>query len=319
MSKVEQTTLGDVLSDLWTARIWMGCAAAVGFLVANVFLFSATPYYKSHMIVSPANPMNGAESSSLLADENLFALRYLMQRVGAGSSSDFLRFESTYDGARVADVLLRDPKIRAGLSADQRFAFSNAKERWSAGELSDYIHDRVKLESVGTSNLRRLVYSHPRADFADYFLTALHQTTDDLIRQTTRKEAGQRIAHLRASVRDTNNPDHRRALTSLLMEQERLLMLASVETPYAASVVEPAAADVKVAWPSVPLSYSGFIAVFALIGFAAHGAFANKAPAARPAARAARRPISAKRWFKAKGDNTNRPLTLAAEDKRDVA
>lgn len=312
----EIKTLGDVLADIWQAKFWVCGAGFLGFVFATLFVVSATPHYKSHMIVSPANPMNGAESSSLLADENLFALRFLMQRVGSGNSSDFLRFENTYDGARVAEVLLTDARIREGLKLDQRFEFSKAKNQLSAAELSDYIAKRVRLENVGTTSLRRLVYTHPRADFGRYFLTALHTTTDGLIRKTIRGEATQRVAHLRNSIRGNNNPDHRRALTSLLMEQERLLMLASVDTPYAAAVVEPSSSSAKAVWPSKALVYSAFLAVCSLLGFVAHGVFAAGA-----SEEVRRRPISARKWFKSDSGNVNRPLTgeKLAENKRDVA
>lgn len=317
--KLEFKTLNDIIQDIWRAKLWVFGAVLFGVFFAAAFVFLATPHYKSHIIISPSNPVNGAESSSLMADENLFALRYIMQRVGAGTSSDFMRFENTLSGESVAKILLRDPKIVAGLKADRSFIFSQIKRDWNAAEFSEYIDKNVRLENVGTTPLRRLVYAHPNANFGQYFLTALHDVTDGLIRNTIRNEASQRISHLRDSVRVNTNPDHRRALTSLLMEQERLLMLTSVETPYAASVIEPASSSVKAIWPNKALVYSAFVGAFALIGFVLHGFFTSKYSAHISTTR----PVSAARWFKNKSDNTNHPLTGGVskwvENKRDVA
>ncbi len=317
-------TLRDVFGDLWRAKYALALGMVFGLVLAAGFVMSATPHYKSHMLISPANPMNSAETSSLMADDNLFALRYLVQRVGVSNSSEFLRFENTYDGASVAEVLLQDPKIVSGLKLDQAFEFSDAKENWNAAELSSYIDDRVKLEPVGASAMRRMVYLHPRADFGQYFLNAIHAATDNLIRKTISTEATQRIVHLQASVRQTNNPDHRRALTSLLMEQERLRMLASVGTPYAAAVVERPASSAKTVWPSAALVFAAFIAVGGLAGFIIYSAFNPAAVQGRGAHSPAAKPVSAKRWFKSDSGNANRPLSgqafkaLSDDEARDV-
>jgi len=298
-----------VIGDLWRGKFWLAAGMIVGFVAAVGFVASAVPHFKTHMIISPANSMNSAETSSLMADDNLFALRYLVQRVGVSNSSEFLRFENTFDGASVAKILLNDRRVVAGLELDHAFEFSKTKEQWSAAELSSYIDRRVTLEPVGATTLRRMVYLHPRADFGQYFLNAIHVATDDLIRKTISAEATKRIAHLQKAVRETNNPDHRRALTSLLMEQERLRMLASVGTPYAAAVVEQPVSSAKAIWPSAAFVFSLFVAVGALIGFMIYAVRYAEAVQGQGAHRPAVKPVSAKRWFKDDSGNANHPLT----------
>ena len=46
-----------------------------------------------------------------------------------------------------------------------------------------------------------------------------------------------------------DHPDHRRALTSLLMEQEHVQMILAMDEPFAAIIAEPPAAGVKPYWP----------------------------------------------------------------------
>ena len=270
MSREKEKTLKDVLADLWAARIFIAVAAFFGFVIAALWVYSATPYYKASIVVSPANPMNGAEISSLLADDNLFALRYLVQRVGVANSSDFLHFENTYAGPSVAAKLLHDDNIKSGLSRDRTFSFSEAEESRQPEELSAYLQERIKLEPVGGTTLRRLVYLHPDRRFASYFIARVHEITDRIIRTNINREAGERIRCLSDAIASTNNPEHRRALTTLLLEQERLRMLVSIEQPYAAAVVEPASASVKPVWPDPALLFTAFGLGFAFFGFVVH-------------------------------------------------
>ena len=176
MSNIEKEypkTLQEVLNDLWCAKKFMLTGMIVGVICAGIFIFSAVPHYKAQMIVSPANPMNGAEVSSLLADDNLFALRYLAQRVGVSSSSDFVRFETTYSGASVAALLLKDTAIVSGLSQDKSFLFSKKDKDWNAARLSEYIEKNVRMNNVGTSSMRYMSYNHSSPEFAAYFLRKL--------------------------------------------------------------------------------------------------------------------------------------------------
>lgn len=266
----EGTSMEDAIKVLWRAKFFILICAVAGLFAALFFINISTPYYKAQMIISPANPMNGAEVSSLLADDNLFALRYMMQRVGVSNSSDFLRFENTVRGPSVATELLKRDEILRGLAYDQSFHFSHPEQDWSPAKLAEYISKRVRLEPVGATSLRRMVYFHPDVKFAAHFLSVLHTVTDAMIRRNIREEAEKRVQYLKNAIVTTNNPEHRRALTTLLLEQERLRMLVSIEQPYAAAVIEPPSASFKPEWPDQPLIILAFVFGGAILGFALH-------------------------------------------------
>jgi len=263
--------LGDLLTDVWRAKFWIVAGAALGLLAASLFILVSVPHYKAAVLLAPAAPMTGAETSSMLANDDLFALRFLMQRLGPGQGSDFQRFENIYAGPSVAEILLSDEKIMRGLRADHAFVFAEPEQQWSAEKLSEYLKKRTKMEPVGTSNARRMVYYHPDGAFAKYMITAIHHIADGLIRRDIRADSRARVEYLRSAIAETSNPEHRRTLTTLLMEQERLLMLVSIDQPYAASVVEPAALGVKADWPDKVLVYLAFALVFAFLGFIING------------------------------------------------
>ena len=296
-------TLMDVLSDFWQARRFILIGGGMGVLLAAAFLLFSTPYYKARMVVSPANPMNGAEMSSLMVDDSLFALRHLVQRMGAANSSDFVRFENTYGGPSVAALLLKDEKVRRGLSLEKRFGFLSSPKITSAEELAAYISKHVRFESVGATSLRRMVYWHPDRAFGVYFLRRIHQVGDALIRQKIRQDTTQRVRYLGRAVEETNNPDHKRALTALLLEQERLKMLVSIDMPYAAAVIEPPSSPVQPGWPNAFLIVPVFMFVGAVLGFVVYGIFIARAQTGAhqfefPA-------MDTGRWFMGRGSNTN--------------
>ena len=313
----EAKTLADIFRDIGRARTFILGGLVSGVICAVAFLYVTIPQQKAMMIIAPTSPMNGAQVSSMVNDQNLFALQYVMQRVGVGASSNFTRFENIYNGASVARRLLDDPKIKTGLTIDNSFRFLSPKQEYSAESLSAYIKKRVHLDPVGASSLRQLSYMHSNGAFAKYFLYALHNEADNIIRTRLQAETSERISYLQDNIAATNNPEHRRALASLLMEQERLRMLASIETSYAASVVEPPSTLPKPAWPSKSLIILSFLTagfILALMGYHVKEAF-YLATQTTPDLARAHEGGSKKRWFKTNSRNNNeKPLTGQAEE-----
>lgn len=313
MNNQNQPTLLDLCADVWRGKFYVLSGLALALICAGAFMASATPYYKAQAIISPASTMNGPEVSSLLADENLSALRFLVQRVGATNSADFTRFENTYSGPSVAEFLMKDPAIREGLAKDPEFGDVNSDENWNAVRVADYIERSVRLEPVGATTLRRMTYLHPSRAFGNYFLQNVHRLTDELIRQKIRQDAQQRVRYLQETVAATSNPDHKRALTALLLEQERLLMLVSIDAPYAASMIEPPATGVKAAWPNPMLIFPAFALAGMVVGFAVFAAREtaqrSKAPQRQPRA-----------WYKTdSGNNNQERRTGERRQRRDAA
>ncbi len=326
---IEHKTLADVVADLWQARGMIVFGALVGIVAAAGFVALASDQYRAQIIISPANPMNGAEVSSLLADDNLFAMRYLVQRVGIANSGDFTRFETIYSGPSVAEILLKDPAIARGLAQDKRFSFEKGQSDWSAAELAEYIDREVRFENVGTTTMRRMVYKHHSPDFAKYLLTNIHRVSDALIRQGIKRDASRHIRYLQDTIAEMRNPEHRKAMTALMMEQERLLMLVSIESPYAASVIEPAASSARAVWPNAALMIPVGAMIGAMLGFAVFNvrrAFSagaqQRQSAAAPRTQAPHRDIRKHGyWWKMDAGNANDGLALEAaeEDEADRA
>ncbi|MGB4056613.1 MAG: hypothetical protein WBK77_00840 [Alphaproteobacteria bacterium] len=262
--------LADVRDDIVLAGAWITAGIFTGAVLALAFVYFAVPYYRISMIVAPASPMVG-DVSAVLPPFSMVPRG--LSGGGPENAPDFVRFEAMMAGPTVAERLLQDDKILRGLSLDKNFQFFERNEDWTPEEMAEYIGKRARLEPVGATMLRRVIYYHPSPEFGVYFVHRLHRVTDDVIRERVRAEAGGRVYYLQEEGVKAANPEHRRALTGLLLDEERRLMLSSIDHAYAAAVVEAPSASPKPRWPDAMLVLPVLMFSGAVAGFLLHGLF----------------------------------------------
>jgi hypothetical protein len=255
--------LGEFLREIWAARFFMAVGLVLGLAAAVLFLFVAVPHYRAEMTVAPAAPMQSVQKISE-------GLSYTGQNVTAAENKqdqNFQQFQAVARGATLSTLLLRNSAMEMGLNADRSFRFGAQAQAWSPESLAEYIARNVKFLPVGETDLRVMRYMHPDPVFAKEFLRRIAALADGLIRHDVRTAANERIAYLQNELSKNLNPEHRRALTDLLMEQERLRVMVSIDQPYAAVVVEDAFSSSRARWPDAMLVFPAFMAAGAFIGF----------------------------------------------------
>ena len=262
-----EKTIFDVLRDVWRGRFYMAFFAVIALILALLFLSFAQKFYRADMIIAPATPMGGGMQSSSQIGEGTIKV----QHEDLQSTAAFIRFEAIFNGMSVASVLVKDKNIIDALRFDRTFEFSKSINDWNEEKLSEYLKKRIKIEPVSGTTLRRLTYLHPNKDFATYMIGRIHRVSDDIVRRRILYGVNGRISYLNKSLSVTVNPDHRRNLTILLIEQERLKMLVSLDQPYAATIVERPYISSKPRWPDPYIIYSVFLFVGLLLGFIVHG------------------------------------------------
>lgn len=255
--------LGDVIGDAWTARVYMFIGAIIGLLFAVFFFIIVTPRYTATMTMAPAERSGGTDIKALFPENSSFAVKYLVDSIGKGESTDFMRFEHILLGQSVARKLMAEPQyVVNGIKRGKQLLFLDGPTIGSAEELSDYMKSNVKVEPVGNTPLRRMKYLHPDSEFAVNFLEMIYAAADDIIKSDIKQQAIKRDAFFRKALQTEENPEHREALTSLLMEQEHILTMLAMDEPFAAKIVEPASTGIKPDWPPYPI----VIAVFMFAG-----------------------------------------------------
>lgn len=264
-----EMSLFDVLAIVWARRVWVALGAVVGLALAFAAIRLCVPRYHAEMLVSPAAQIVRAGSAALAGEYDYAVLPYVAKPVDQSASADFVRFEKIATGRSVAEILFRNPRIREGVARDRRFRFEGARMPDGPAALADYLAAHVRVDPVGASDLRRISYDHPDPDFAEFLLAALHAAADGTIRAQARHQAAARMDYLETAMASNPNPDHRRALTALLMREEEVAMMIAMDQPYAAAPTEPPAASARQVWPRRALFFPAFALIGALIGAAA--------------------------------------------------
>ncbi|HBH26882.1 MAG TPA: hypothetical protein DDX54_05725 [Rhodospirillaceae bacterium] len=248
-------SLAALVREAWAARWAIAMGGALGLAVAVLVLFLATPRYAAEVILSPASPLSSAADPAATPNDNLTLFLHI------------------YAGPSVARTLLKaEPKAVARLREDRLFPLSSSplEADPEAKDLSAYLKRQVVAAHVGNTALTRLTYVHPDPDFATAFLEIVRRTADDRIRDMSRSAAAARTAYLGEALARTANVEDRRALAALLMEQEHITMLTAMGEPFAARVVEPAAAAPRPVWPRTLPTLLVLTVLGGAVGFAAH-------------------------------------------------
>lgn len=252
MSK--EPSLKDILHSFWQAKAQMTVGLLLAIIAAVIFLQMALPKYKAIMIVAPADGYALGDYASAIEHDRIAALPFWRPKDREGASTDFYRFAHTLRGPMAASILIKDDSVLVGINKGKKQKISTAEE------LSIYLMRHVRIDPLGATPLRRISYTHPDKEFASALLRKLHLVADQMIRRDRRRQSQSRIEYLQNALRKTTNPDHRKGITNLLMQQEHIQMLANLDEAYAAIVVEPASSSPKPTWPNKPLVWS--VAVF---------------------------------------------------------
>jgi len=259
-----------VLREIWAAKVFLLVGLCVGLLAGACFSVLAVPKVEARMMIGPAQPMDASMKSQFQDGQNSYVIG--AERDGSGEMvSNFTRFKAMMRGVSVARFLLRDARIVEGVKADRSFVFERGQGDLSATDLAAYIGKHVSFDRFGESALKEMVYRHADRKFAAYFVQQIHRVTDQLIRAELRNQVDERVAYLERVIAKTNNPEQRRIITNLLLEQERARMMVSMDAPVAASVIEPVAAGARVVWPNAGLVYGGLGLVGLLLGYVVFG------------------------------------------------
>lgn len=226
----------DIINYAWRARMFLIYGALAGILAAAILLIFLKPQYEAWMVVAP--PIEGAETLNFLV-ENPPAVPAPTANQSIPRTGAYVRFQQTLRGPSVAKFLITKDGFLPALNQKTVFRGATA-DLTTAAQLSQVLSKQIRLDPIGATDSLRLSYTHPDPQFAVKMLQSLVLTTDQLIRLDMRDDVQSRIDWLKSQLKTTLNPDHRQALTKLLMAEERRRMLLSINTPYALNIIEPA-------------------------------------------------------------------------------
>lgn len=257
----KEISLKELLQGFWQAKIYMLASLIVSLLLAFFVIYAAIPKYQATMIVAPADGYALGDYASSIEYDRIASLPFWSPKDQEGASTDFYRFIHTLRGTAVAEILIKDESVLRGVNKAHKNIIATAEE------LSVYLNQKINVNPLGATSLRRLKYAHPDKEFSAALLRKLHLVSDQMIRRDRRRQSQSRIEYLQNALNRTTNPDHRKGITNLLMQQEHVQMLANLDEAYAAIIVEPASTHPKPIWPNKPLIWLVFSLVGLMLGY----------------------------------------------------
>jgi hypothetical protein len=250
-------SVSNIASEIWAGKWIIAAALVIGILWGAYTVHQSGASYTATMQISPAETDN---SGALASATNLFA--------GLGGSSatmmvpKFTQFLSAIGSVGVAKMLderygmlcrvYRGDCNQITHQWTERTGFWEtiaAAQAWlgnlpdpngprSFTDLAAYTGGAVVVTQNKTNSLVKLGYTHSDPKFAAFFLSAVVKTTNDYIRAQNREIQQRYVENVTQSIARNTNVQQRDTLDQLLLQEERQLMLAEVDVPYAASILD---------------------------------------------------------------------------------
>lgn len=274
----------DVLSALRTRWRTIVFCTALALVAGIAYLRSATYLYLvSYRITASSESGAGGLNRSGLGGIGL--LSGFM--AGGEAASPFDKYLAAIYSREVATVMLRNPQVARGVFDDEwnpacrcwraptrrwaavsdgvRALLGAPAIRWTPpgpAQMQQYLLDNVRVNRDPKNPVVTIGLKHPSPSFGRVLLQNLDMAADLVVRQQSRRRASAYTLYLRGLIQTTQIVEHRAALVYLLGEQERVSMMASSPPPFAADVIETAAASPR---PTSPVAWI-ILTLSALIG-----------------------------------------------------
>jgi hypothetical protein len=252
-------SLSYLLGQAWTGRLLIISTTLIGLLCGVYMVHANGPHFTATMLISPADSDNSLGGNTgggggLLAG--------LSGNIGAVALPKFTQFVLTKGSVGVAQDLDRKYgflcriyssecnqvthqwRERAGIKAwfngilARLAGLPDPNGPRTAEDLATYIAGAVTTEENKNNSMVQIHYISAKPVFAAQFLAAVVKSTNDYIRAQSRDTQRRNVEYLTASAAKTTNVEQRLAIDTLLLQEERQLMMTEVDVPYAAKVLD---------------------------------------------------------------------------------
>jgi hypothetical protein len=277
-------TLGDLLRDCWQGRYVLLACSVVMLAGAFAFCSLVTPRYAVSMTVGPSDKATARDVAGIGEMPQLSAVQYVAKKAGMlREQNDYARYRAILTGHQVAKTLYKKNLQQARqLVRDAAWPWQNIENKTTPAHVSAALQKLIANRPTGRGEMREISMHHSKPAFARGVLERVHTAADSILRRQAGKKVDQRIAYLKNKLADTQHPDHRNVLTSLLMRQERTKMMISMDQAYAANMVAPPAATPAPVWPlpGIIVPVAGLIGlVLGYLGYMVYNVIAVRRPA----------------------------------------
>jgi uncharacterized protein involved in exopolysaccharide biosynthesis len=218
---------------LWRRRRLMAIGSLMGALLFGIWAFTAQPWFRAQVVVTPARERNTSGGSALASELGGLASLAGVD-ITPGAMGNMQTSAAVLDSRYLAEEFIR----RNGLLPELQRASSRNKTLWWA---TDYFKKGVltivKDQRKGVTTVT-FDWSDPAttARWANGYVAL----ANELIRNHAIQDATRNIAYLNEQIAKTSDVDLRKVMYNLIESETRTLMLAKGRPEYAFQVVDPA-------------------------------------------------------------------------------
>ena len=258
----------DLAAAIWQRRLYVLLVTGVCLIAGIIYLHAATYRYTAEMRVIPSQaPANSATSR---ADKFGGLASLVGISTESSETSPFKLYLEEMASRDTASALVMDPSIARVIFARE---WDNATKRWveptserngamtalkslmgfpasdwrppDGARMQEFLRTRVKIDSAPTQTVTVIRFDHVDPQFAVKVLAALNSIVDQHLRAVALARSSEYAKFLETKLATITIAEHRVAITEVLSEQEKLIMLASSSAPYAADLVEAPTASLR--------------------------------------------------------------------------
>ena len=281
--------LAKIARKLWLGRKGILLSVGFFFILAVIFLQSATYYYTAKLLLVPTQAQSQSGLGQLGGLASLAGINFagMQQNV-----SPFSLYPVTLTSGAVADDLAsHSPEIMHRLFKAQwnehtrkwtppsgvvhnvasvlKMMFNPRPEQWtppSGAQLQELIAARVQTQQDAKKPILTISFADPDPVFARYFVEKLNESTDRVLRRMALDRSSQYARYLQEQLATVQQVDLRLVLVNSLSTQETLIMMGNSNTSFAAQTLGPAASSLRPTYPSPLLIFLLSIIVGVLLG-----------------------------------------------------
>lgn len=279
-AEIDLVFLSRLFTVFWHNKLLFAACGVGAIVAAATWMHIAPPTYQSEMALLPNpndSPSNTSKTSSL---SSLLDLGF-----GSGDAPNFVKFVDTLTSYRLAERLQDRHRYLQRVFPNR---WNEVSGNWAPPNKVIYVSRLIFLgrqtKAPNITSLQDYIRSHMTVDedkknhsllikfrsldpvLAVDLLNDIQQEADGLLREDSRDYTQHAISYLESSLTGITAVDHRRALTSLLIDYERTLILVSDNNQaFATIVVDPPTLTSVPVSPKASLVYPAFLVVAGLI------------------------------------------------------
>jgi hypothetical protein len=280
--EIDLRFMARILAFVWANKLIFAACILVGIVAAAVWMRVATPMYQAEMTLLPNPNETPSTTSKTSGIGNLLDLG-----LGGSESPNFVKFVDTLRSYRLAERLEERHQYLQRLypqlwnSAERKWVPKRSITtviRWlllgreakvpNITSLQEFIKTYMTVDEDKKSHSLVIKLRSTNPALAVGLLRDVQEEADGLLREDSRNYTQHAVDYLESALRGIIVEDHRRALTSLLIDYERTLILVSdTNEAFASIVVDPATLASMPVSPKPLLVYAGSLVVSVLAAF----------------------------------------------------